>query len=76
MPNINPLYWDSTYEIVLNLIGAYPHIDPDQVGIQQLLDMILALPNFADEPVLANEDLLVDILRVWYEEALFYDNPT
>lgn len=76
MPNINPLYWDSTYEIVLNLIGVYPQLNPDQVGIQQLLEMILALPNFADEPVLANEDLLVDILRVWYEEALFYDNPT
>ncbi|MCB9436064.1 MAG: Fe-S cluster assembly protein IscX [Anaerolineales bacterium] len=75
MPNINPLYWDSTYEIVLNLIGAYPELDPDQVGIQQLLEMVLALPNFADDPVLANEDLLVDILRVWYEEALFYDNP-
>lgn len=76
MPNISPLYWDSTYEIVLNLIGVYPQLNPDQVGIQQLLEMILALPNFADEPVLANEDLLVDILRVWYEEALFYDNPT
>lgn len=76
MPNINPLYWDSTYEIVLNLIAVYPQIDPNQLGVQQLLEMILALPNFADEPVLANEDLLVDILRVWYEEALFYDNPT
>lgn len=76
MPNINPLYWDSTYEIVLNLIAVYSQIDPNQVGVQQLLEMILALPNFADEPVLANEDLLVDILRVWYEEALFYDNPT
>lgn len=65
---LNPIYWDSTYEIVLNLMTFYPDVDPDVVGTQQLLDMILDLPNFSDEPELAHEGLLVEILRIWYEE--------
>ncbi|NDJ85686.1 MAG: Fe-S cluster assembly protein IscX [Chloroflexi bacterium] len=69
----NPLYWDSTYEIVLNLMHDYPEVDPTTVGTRQLLQMVLALPNFADEAVLAHEDLLAEILRVWYEETVFYD---
>lgn len=69
----NPLYWDATYEIVVNLIRHYPTLDPDTVGTHQLLDLILTLPNFVDDPVLANEDLLLEILRIWYEEALFHD---
>lgn len=65
---LNPIYWDSTYEIVLNLMNHHPTVDPDLVGTQQLLEMILALPNFNDEPELAHEGLLVEILRIWYEE--------
>ncbi|PJF44000.1 MAG: Fe-S assembly protein IscX [Phototrophicales bacterium] len=66
----NALYWDSTYEIVLNLMRAYPMVNLDTISTSQLLEMILALPNFVDEPQLANEDLLVEILRFWYEEAM------
>lgn len=65
---LNPIYWDSTYEIVINLMNHYPTVDPDVVGTQQLLEMILDLPNFLDEPELAHEGLLVEILRIWYEE--------
>ena len=63
------LYWDATYEIVLALIEAHPDVNIDSVGIDQLLNYILALPNFADDPILANEKLLNDILREWYEES-------
>lgn len=66
----NALYWDSTYEIVLNLMRNYPVIDLNAISTSHLLEMILALPNFVDEPQLANEDLLVEILRFWYEEAM------
>jgi FeS assembly protein IscX len=31
--------------------------------------MVLALPRFADDPRLANETLLNEILREWFEEA-------
>ena len=63
-----PLYWEPTYEIVLALMERYPHHDIESVGLQELLEMILALPNFADEAIMATEQLLQDILREWYEE--------
>lgn len=63
------LYWESSYEIVLRLTEVYPGIEVDSVGIEQLYQWIIALPDFADNPELANESILNDILREWYEEV-------
>lgn len=63
------LYWDATYEIVLALMDAHPEFDVDRVGMQELFQMIIQLPNFADDPDLANEGILRAILREWYEES-------
>ncbi|MEP7291923.1 MAG: Fe-S cluster assembly protein IscX [Chloroflexota bacterium] len=65
----HPLYWDSSYEIVLRLMEAYPDIDIESVGTEQLRRWILALPQFADDPALVNDSILNDILREWYEEV-------
>ncbi len=64
----NPLYWDATYEIVLGLMEHHPDADLEMVGLQQLFEWIIALPGFADDPILAHDDVLVEIFRVWYEE--------
>ena len=63
------LNWESSYEIVLQLIEEYPDVDVNTVGIEQLNEWIIALPNFVDDPALANEGILNDILREWYEEV-------
>ncbi len=63
------LYWDASYEIVLRLKEAYPQIDVETVGTGQLFQWIIALPDFADDPELANEGILNGILREWYEEV-------
>ncbi len=68
-----PLYWEATYAIAMRLMEDYAWVDPTALGTQQLLEMVLSLPDFADEPILANEELLVEILRVWYEEKSFHD---
>lgn len=65
----HPLYWEASYEIVLSLMEHHPDADLDALGLQQLWEWIIALPGFADDPALANDDLLTDILREWYEEA-------
>jgi FeS assembly protein IscX len=65
----NRLYWESSYAIVLTLMEVYPTVDLDSVGLMQLRDWIVALPNFADDPDLANDVILTGILREWYEEA-------
>lgn len=63
------LYWDSSYEIVLSLRELYPDVDVETVGTDQLYRWVIALPNFADDAELANEGILNDILREWYEEV-------
>ena len=68
MSQSHKIYWDSTYEIVLSLIDMHPDADLDAIGLQQLNQLIVALPDFADDPELANEGILTEILREWYEE--------
>jgi FeS assembly protein IscX len=69
----NRLYWEATYEIVLSLMATYPHLDPETIGESQLTDMIVSLPDFADDPTLVNEGILKDIFREWYEEVNRYE---
>ena len=68
-----PLYWEATYEIVLALQTNYPEVEVESVGMAQLMEMIVKLPNFADDPAMVNDGILKDILREWYEETLSYD---
>ncbi|RMG71997.1 MAG: Fe-S assembly protein IscX [Chloroflexi bacterium] len=68
-----PLYWEAEYEIVQALIVAYPEVDVESVGLDQLYKWIVALPNFADDPELVNDNILSGILREWYEEINEYN---
>ncbi len=63
------LYWEATYEIVLTLKQTYPDIDLDAIGLEELYQYIVTLPDFADDPRLANDGILSEILREWYEEV-------
>jgi FeS assembly protein IscX len=64
-----PLFWEASYEIVLGLVEHHPDADLDTLGLQQLFEWIIILPGFADDPLLAHDDLLTEILREWYEEV-------
>ena len=63
------LHWDASYEIVLALMETYPDADLDQLGINELNERILQLPDFDDDPALVNDAILRQILRDWYEES-------
>ena len=63
------LYWDSTYAIAIALMEHYPQSDPEDVGLNQLAEFIVALPGFSDDPAMVTERILADIQIVWYEEA-------
>ena len=47
----------------------HPRRRPDEVGLIELAALVESLPGFQDDPALATERLLLDILTVWYEEA-------
>jgi FeS assembly protein IscX len=63
------LYWNSTYAIAISLIEHYPDVRPDGVGLDELAKLVENLPNFRDDPLMANERILKDIQIIWYEEA-------
>lgn len=63
------LYWDASYEIVLSLMEHHAGIHVEAVGLEELCQLIVSLPDFADDPALANEGILNAILREWYEEV-------
>ena len=63
------LYWDSTYAIALALIEHYPEVDPEDVGLYEMAQLVEKLPEFSDDPALVTERILLDIQIVWYEEV-------
>jgi FeS assembly protein IscX len=62
------LYWDSPYAIALRLMAAHPEADLSNVTLGMLYNWVIALPEFRDDPQLANDDLLDAILQEWLEE--------
>jgi FeS assembly protein IscX len=63
------LYWEATYAIVMALIEHFPDHSPENVGLNELAQIVQSLPGFNDEPGLETEQILLDIQTVWYEEA-------
>ena len=66
------LYWESTYAITVALMSHFPEHSPEDVGLEELAQLVEALPGFADDPGMVTERILLDIQTVWYEEA---NNP-
>ena len=63
------LYWESTYAITVALMTQYPERNPEDVGLEELAQLVETLPGFDDDPTMVTERILLDIQTVWYEEA-------
>ncbi len=64
------LTWESTYAIALELRRQHKDINIEDVTLQQIYDWTLALPEFEDDPSLANDEILRAIYQDWFEENL------
>ncbi len=65
----NRLDWDDTFGIVQNLKSRYPQVKFEELSLGTLLDWIVSLPNFDDDPSLVNDEILIQIFTAWYEEV-------
>ena len=63
------IYLDSDLHHALRLKAAQPQADLSQVTLNMLYNWVIALPEFRDDPQLANDDLLAAIYQEWYEET-------
>ena len=64
------LNWDSSYAVAKALNARHLGIDLEDVSLDKVFKWTLALPMFDDDPELANEEILLDIYKVWLEEKL------
>jgi FeS assembly protein IscX len=67
---VHELYWDATYAIAVALMEYYPKYNPEEMGLNEIADLVVTLPGFQDDPTMVTEQILLDIQTVWYEEAL------
>jgi FeS assembly protein IscX len=65
----DPLTWDDSYAIALALMAEFPGIDLDSVSLGMIYSWTTRLPNFVDDPALANDEILSAIYQEWLEEA-------
>ena len=65
-----PLTWESTYAIALELKRAHSRIDMENVTLGNIHNWTLALEDFDDDPALVNDEILSAIYQDWYEEIL------
>jgi FeS assembly protein IscX len=63
------LYWDGPYAIAQRLRAAQPNADLSEITLNMIYNWTIALPEFKDDPQLANDDLLSAIYQEWYEET-------
>ncbi len=62
------LHWDAIYEIALALKAQHPEENLENVSLETLFNWTLSLPDFSDDPALANDEILMAIYQEWYEE--------
>ena len=68
MAQSQALYWDATYEIALALKARHPNQNLEDVSLGDIFRWTIALPEFLDDPDLANDEILAAIYQEWYEE--------
>jgi FeS assembly protein IscX len=62
--------WEATFEIAMELKRKYKDINIEDVTLGQIYNWTLELPEFEDDPQLANDDILRAIYQDWYEELI------
>ena len=64
------LNWEATFAIAITLKREHPDVNIENVTLRQIYEWTLQLPDFDDDPALANDDILYAIYQDWFEESL------
>jgi len=63
-----PLKWTDTLDIAIDLADNHPDADPISIAFPQLMEMVLNLEGFDDDPGHCGERILEAIQMAWIEE--------
>jgi len=67
----DPLTWEDSFAIALLLKQRYPEAQLEEVSLGMIYQWTVHLPEFGDDPQLANDAILMAIYQEWFEE----ENP-
>ena len=67
-PQTEPLTWEDSYAIALALRRYHPEVNLEMVSLGMIYQWAIALPQFVDDADVANDAILMDIYREWFEE--------
>jgi FeS assembly protein IscX len=62
------LRWTDSLEIAIALDEAHPDVDPQYVRFTDLMDWVVGLEEFNDDPEKCGERILEAIQMAWIEE--------
>ncbi|AWI74625.1 MAG: Fe-S assembly protein IscX [Betaproteobacteria bacterium HGW-Betaproteobacteria-13] len=60
--------WTEVQEIGIQLADAHPDVDPTKVNFVDLMNWVLALPEFDDDAKHCGERILEGIQQAWIDE--------
>ncbi|HID81797.1 MAG TPA: Fe-S assembly protein IscX [Chromatiales bacterium] len=60
--------WTDTLDIAIELEDAHPDVDPQLVRFTDLMEWVMALDEFDDDPEHCGEKILEGIQMAWIEE--------
>jgi len=63
------LTWDDSYAIALLLMERHPEVLLEDVSLGMIYHWTTGLPEFRDDPELANDVILSAIYQAWLEEV-------
>lgn len=61
--------WTDTQTIAENLYDTYPEIDPKTIRFTDLMQWVMGLEGFDDDPKHCGEKILEAIQLAWIDEA-------
>lgn len=63
------LKWTDSREIAIELAEAHPEVDPRALRFTELMQWVIALPGFDDDPARCGEKILEAIQMAWMDEV-------
>jgi FeS assembly protein IscX len=61
--------WTDVQEIAIELADTRPDVDPTKVNFVDLMNWVIALPAFDDDPKHCGERILEAIQQAWIDET-------
>ena len=62
------MQWTDINDIAIELLEAHPDVDPLAINFVDLRNLVMALPDFDDDPNHSGEKILEAIQAAWIEE--------